>query len=51
MVITSVVAAGSQGLPLAAASLAVLALPLILALASVGLMFVPAARDWFDRRR
>ena len=51
MVVTSVVAAGSQGLPLDAASLAVLALPLILALASVGLMFVPAARDWFDRRR
>ena len=51
MVVTSVVAAGSQGLPLDAASLAVLAVPLILALAGVGLMFAPAARDWFARRR
>jgi hypothetical protein len=50
-VVTSVVAAGSQGLPLDAASVAVLAVPLILALAGVGLMFAPAARDWFARRR
>ena len=51
MVVTSVVAAGSQGLPLDAASGAVLGVPLILALAGVGLMFAPAARDWFARRR
>lgn len=51
MVVTSVVAAGSQGLPLDAASGAVLAVPLILALAGVGVMFAPAARDWFARRR
>ena len=51
MVVTSVVAAGSQGLPLDAASVAVLGVPLILALAGVGLMFAPAARDWFARRR
>ena len=51
MVVTSVVAAGSQGLALDAASVAVLAVPLILALAGVGLMFAPAARDWFARRR
>ena len=44
MVVTSVVAAGSQGLPLDAASVAVLGVPLILALAGVGLMFAPAAR-------
>ena len=41
MVVTSVLAAGSQGLPLDAASFAVLAVPLILALAAVGLMFAP----------
>jgi len=51
MVVTSVVAAGSQGLPLDAASAAVLGVPLCLALAGVGLMFAPAARDWFARRR
>lgn len=51
MVVASLVAAGSQGLPLDAASGAVLAAPLILALAGVGLMFAPAARDWFARRR
>ena len=51
MVVTSVIAAGSQGLPLDAGSGAVLGVPLILALAGVGLMFAPAARDWFARRR
>ena len=51
MVVTSVLAAGSQGLPLDAASVVVLGVPLILALAAVWLMFAPAARDWFARRR
>jgi hypothetical protein len=51
MVATSAIAAGSQGLALDAASGVVLAVPLILALAGVGLMFAPAARDWFARRR
>jgi hypothetical protein len=51
MVVASVLAAGSQGLPLNAGSGAVLGVPLILALAGVGLMFSSAARDWFARRR
>jgi hypothetical protein len=38
-------------LPLDAASVVVLGVPLILALAAVWLMFAPAARDWFARRR
>jgi hypothetical protein len=51
MVATSVLAAGSQGLPLDAGSGVVLAVPLIVASAGVGLLFAPAARDWFARRR
>jgi hypothetical protein len=51
MIAASVLGAGSQGLPLDGGSLLVLALPLVLALAGVGLMFGSAARDWFARRR
>ena len=51
MVAASVLAAGSQGLALDAGSVVVLGLPLTLALLGLGLMFHPAARDWFARRR
>jgi len=51
MVAASVLAAGSQGLPLDGASILVLAVPLIVALAGLALMFGGAARDWFARRR
>jgi hypothetical protein len=46
-----VLVAGSQGLAEGGVSVLVLALPLAVALAGVGLMFGGAARDWFARRR
>ena len=51
MIAAAVVGAGSQGLGLDAGSLLVLVVPLVLALAALGLMFGGAARDWFARRR
>jgi hypothetical protein len=49
--VASVAAAGSQGLPVDAASLLLLAVPAVLALVGVVLLFGPAARDWFSRPR
>jgi hypothetical protein len=46
-----VFAAGSRGLAEGGVSVLVLAIPLAVALAGVGLMFGGAARDWFSRRR
>ena len=51
MVAASVLAAGSQGLALDGGSVLVLAVPLVVALAGLALMFGGAARDWFARRR
>ena len=51
MIAAAVVGGGSQGLGLDAGSLLVLVVPLVLALAALGLMFGGAARDWFARRR
>ena len=51
MVAAAVLGAGSQGLGLDAGSLLILVVPLVLALAALGLMFGGAARDWFARRR
>jgi hypothetical protein len=46
-----VLVAGSQGLAEGGVSVLVLAIPLAIALAGVGLMFGGAARGWFARRR
>ena len=51
MVAASVLAAGSQGLALDGGSVLILVVPIVIALAGVGLMFSGAARDWFARRR
>jgi hypothetical protein len=51
MVAASVAAAGAQGLPVDAASLLLLAVPVVLALVGVALMFAPGAREWFSRPR
>ncbi len=51
MVAASVLAAGSQGLALDGGSVLVLAVPLVVALAGLALMFGGTARDWFARRR
>jgi len=51
MVAASVLAAGSQGLALDGGSVLVLAVPLVVALAGLALMFGGPARDWFARRR
>jgi len=51
MVAASVLAARSQGLPLDGGSVLVLAVPLIVALAGLTLMFGGAAQEWFARRR
>jgi hypothetical protein len=51
MVAASLLAAGSQGLALDGGSVLVLAVPLVVALAGLALMFGGAARDWFARRR
>jgi hypothetical protein len=51
MVVASVAAAGSQGVPVDAASLLLLAVPVVLAVVGVTLMFGRGARDWFSRPR
>ena len=51
MAVASVLAAGSQGLALNGASVLILVVPIVVALAGVALMFGGAARDWFARRR
>jgi hypothetical protein len=51
MVAASVAAASSQGLPMDGAGLLVLAFPVVLAAVGVALLFGPAARAWFGRRR
>jgi hypothetical protein len=51
MAVAFVLVAGSHGLAEGGVSVLVLAIPLAVALAGVGLMFGGAARDWFARRR
>jgi hypothetical protein len=51
MVAASVLAVGSQGLALDQGTVPILVVPIVIALAGVGLMFGGAARDWFARRR
>lgn len=51
MAVASVLAAGSQGLAVNGGSVLILAVPIVLASAGVGLLFGGAARDWFARRR
>jgi hypothetical protein len=51
MILAAVLAAGSQGLALDQGSVLILVVPLVVAVAGVGLMFGGPARDWFRRRR
>ena len=51
MILAAVFAAGSQGLALDGGSVLILVVPLVVAVAGVGLMFGGPARDWFTRRR
>jgi hypothetical protein len=50
LVAATAAAGGAQGLALGG-GVALLAVPVLLAVVGVALMFAPAARPWFDRRR